>query len=221
VGIADRVPNDFVEELTRQHPDRFVPVGGLNPASLPDAVAVRAEVCRLAERGHAGVKLHPRVNGYHPLDPKCLAAFDAAAEIGLVVYFCTFCRQHDRSVPAIADVVDRIATGCRPGPVVLLHGGGTSMLDLFELVRMHRHLTLDLSFSLMRYRGSSLDDDMRFLCSELDQRLVVGSDFPEISPGEAFRRVDALVDGLAEGKRANILHRNLETLFAGWSGSRS
>ena len=96
--------------------------------------------------------------------------------------------------------------------------GGAHLLGMFEMVRMHEHLLLDLSFTLLRYAGSSLDLDIRFLCEALDQRLTVGSDFPEYTPADALARIVELSKGLALSKCENILFRNLEKLFQGWEG---
>ena len=81
---------------------------------------------------------------------------------------------------------------------------------------MHANLILDVSFTLMRYAGSSIDLDIRFLCETLDQRVTVGSDFPEYVPADARARIAALADGVASDKLQNILFRNLEALFRDW-----
>ncbi len=115
-------------------------------------------------------------------------------------------------------MVDAIATTCTETRIVLLHGGGAHLLGMFEMVRMHAHLLLDLSFTLLRYAGSSLDVDMRFLCNTLDQRLTVGSDFPEYTPSAALERIVELSNGLPLAKCENVLFRNLENLFHDWKG---
>jgi predicted TIM-barrel fold metal-dependent hydrolase len=128
----------------------------------------------------------------------------------------TFFRQRNRPTRHPADVIDLIAVACRNTNVVLLHGAGPHLLELFELVRMHAHLTADLSFTMLRYQGSSLDQDIQFLCSRLDQRVTVGSDFPEYTPTEALQRFRAMTQNLPEEKRENILWRNLDRLFSEW-----
>jgi hypothetical protein len=75
---------------------------------------------------------------------------------------------------------------------------------------MYSNVLLDLSFTLLRYAGSSLDDDVRFMCRNLDQRLCLGSDFPEYTPAEVLARFDELLPDLPAPKRDAILIRNLE-----------
>lgn len=218
VAIADHVDNEAVSQCTKRHPEQFVPIGSINPSKMPNSHRVAAAVAELARQGFAGLKLHPRLNHYDPLDPLSLAAIDAAGQHGMVLFLCTMFRQRGRPVVGTADIIDQIANRCSSTKIVLLHGGGPSMLDLFELVRMHEHLVLDLSFTLLRYAGSSLDLDLKFVCRELDQRLVVGSDFPEYTPRQAFDRMMELTADLSSEKRDNILWRNLTNLFAHWRG---
>ena len=218
VSIAGYQDNDVLERFARARPDLYVPIAGFDPSSIDDTSGVAAAIARLSERGFAGIKLHPRLNGYDPMDDRCLEAIQAAGQSGLVVFLDTLFRQQRISTRHPADVIDNIATSCPETRMVLLHGGGAHLLGMFEMVRMHDHLLLDLSFTLLRYAGSSLDLDIRFLCEALDQRLTVGSDFPEYTPAEALARMAELTEGLAPDKCENILFRNLESLFGSWAG---
>jgi len=218
VSIADYQDNETLARVARTHPKRFVPIAGLNPGSLQHLSEVESEVAKLASQGFPGIKLHPRLNSYDPLDERCLAAIHAAGRKGLVVFLDTLFRQKRVSTRHPADVVDNIATQCGETQILLLHGGGAHLLEMFEIVRLHSHLILDVSFTLLRYTGSSVDPDIRFLCERLDQRLTVGSDFPEYLPSEALKRITELTDGLAPQKKENIFFYNLENLFKNWQG---
>ena len=104
--------------------------------------------------------------------------------------------------------------------MVLLHGTGPTMMELYEIVRCYDHLLLDLSYTLMRYRGSSrLDADMHFLMKSTDQRVTVGSDFPEYTVQATVERIRELTAGIEAHRVNNITHGNLERLFASWSSS--
>jgi predicted TIM-barrel fold metal-dependent hydrolase len=212
VGLAGVVDNEYVLECARRADGRLVPVAGINPAApgSDGAEAVRAAV----RDGFAGIKLHPRLHGYDPLDGRCLDAIRAAAASGLVVFLDTLFRQPGVNTINAADAIDRIAAACGGARVVLLHGGGPALLALTEVVRAHRSLVLDLSFTILHYAGSSLDADIRWTMRRLDQRLVLGSDMPEYTPAEAFARARELAGDLADDQWANIAHGNLCRLFA-------
>ena len=210
VAIAGIADNRTTMDVASRYADRFIPVGSIDPANEVDPVT---GVERLAAAGFAGLKLHPRLHGYDPLDERCRAAIDAAGQSGLTVFLDTLFRQRTRSTAHPIDVVDELLVtnpGCR---FVLLHATGATALELFELGRMHGHALIDLSFTLMRYAGSSVDDDIGFLCEQLDQRVCIGSDFPEYTPIEALTRFERLTLGLHEDKRENVAWRNLNRWF--------
>jgi predicted TIM-barrel fold metal-dependent hydrolase len=213
VGLAGVVDNRYVLDCANASNGRLVPIAGVDPSRCSDVAAIAADVARAAGEGFAGIKLHPRLNGYDPAGAHCLAAVRAASEHRLTVFLDTLFRQKPHATGYAADVVDRIAHQCAGAPIVLLHGGGAALLDVSEIVRLHPALTLDLSFTLMRYAGSSLDADIRWVMGQLDQRVVIGSDMPEYTPAEAFERAERLADGLAPEKWANISFGNLDRLF--------
>lgn len=213
VAIADLAENSDVHKFWKAHPDRFVPVGSTNPGRARDEAGAAADVKSLAEQGFLGLKLHSRLNEYDPLDPRTIAAVRAAGECGMVVFLDTLFRQKKYPTAPAADIIDRIALACPDTRIILLHGGASEMLQVFEMVRMHNHLILDISFTLMRYAGSSLDQDMRFVCQNLDQRVTVGSDFPEYTQTQMIERFEMITDGLPADKIARIRSKNLEALF--------
>ena len=97
VSIADYVDNDVIIESARANPTRFVPIAGLNPHTLATTRRVEAVVKQIKAQGFAGIKLHPRLNGYDPMDAKMIAAVDAAGEQGLVVLLDTLFRRQGLS----------------------------------------------------------------------------------------------------------------------------
>jgi len=218
VSIADFVDNEVIIESARAHPDKFIPIAGLNPRSLATNRRVEAVVREIKKSGFAGIKLHPRLNGYDPLDDKCIAAVDAAGEHGLVVLLDTLFRRKGLATRHAPDVIDYIAAACPETKILLLHGTGTTMMELYEIVRCNDNLVLDLSFTMMRYRGSSrLDADMNFLFRTTDRLITIGSDFPEYSPVETLARYAELSNGVEDHRAENILYRNLERLFEGYA----
>lgn len=213
VTIADHGDNEATLAAARAHPDRFVPIAGINPRTLPTIRRVESVVAELAAQCFAGIKLHPRLNGYDPLDEKCIAVLDAAAEHKLVILLDTLFRRRGLATTNAADTIDYLANACPDTRMLLLNAAGPQMLELFEIVRANPNLMMDFSFSIMRYAGSRLDDDMRYLFQTCDQLATIGSDFPEYSPAMVLERFKDLSEGLGQLRIDNITHKNLERLF--------
>lgn len=214
VGLPGVVDNKYVLECAQASGGRLVPIAGVDPRQLTTGSQAAETARALAREGFRGIKLHPRLGGYDPLDPHVLDTIRAARDAGLVVFLDTLFRQHGRCTGSAADVIDRIATGCPDVTIVLLHGGGTELLDVAQLVRLHANLVLDLSYTLLAFAGSSIDLDLAWVLRHLDRRVVVGSDMPEYTPAEAFGRLEELTRDLPEAKRANIAYSHLAALFA-------
>jgi predicted TIM-barrel fold metal-dependent hydrolase len=220
VAIADYVDNEVVIESARRHPDRFIPIAGLNPRTLPTLRRIAARVEQIAKAGFAGIKLHPRLNNFDPLDPKCVAVFEAAADHGLVIFLDTLFRQRGLATKNAPDTIDFLVSACPDTKILLLHAAGPSMLELFEIVRANPNLMIDFSFTLMRYAGSRIDQDMQYFFKTTDQLATIGSDFPEYSPASMMERFASLTQGIEQHRIDNITHRNLERLFLDYtSGS--
>jgi predicted TIM-barrel fold metal-dependent hydrolase len=215
VAIAGVIDNQTVLDAARQHPEHFVPIGSINPVTAGSEREIAEAVTQLGTQGFAGLKLHPRLNGYDPLDAKVVWALRAAGDRGLVVFLDTLFRQPGRATPSAPDVIDALAVAAPHTNIVLLHGGGSQVLAVSEVVAAHANLVLDLSFTIHRFSGSSVDEDLRFLMRTFDRRMIVGSDFPEYEPLATRDRVLELSRGLDSGKPANVLVANLERLLTG------
>jgi mannonate dehydratase len=75
------VPNDYVLDLARRHPDLFVPVVSVHPYR-PDAVA---ELERCAAAGARFVKWLPNAQGIDPMDPRLDPFYARMRELGMVL----------------------------------------------------------------------------------------------------------------------------------------
>jgi predicted TIM-barrel fold metal-dependent hydrolase len=209
-GIAG-YSHELFMRACRSYP-ALVPVAGLDPTG-PEPLA--AEIDRIADLGYRAVKLHPRLSRFDPTAEALGAIFRAASARGLVVFYCTYLHTSVDRYPE-ADPFYTLVGGlkCSPGArVVLMHGGDVQALRYAELVRFNPDLLLDLSFTVLKYRGSSLDADMSFLFREFDRRICIGVDHPELTHRALRARFDELAAGLAQDKAHNIAHRNLETFL--------
>ena len=214
VGIAGYTDNASILAATQAHPGRFVPIAGLDPSQLATSRRVEAVLKSLKAQGFVGIKLHPRLNGYDPLSERCQAAIDVAGDLGLTVLLDTLFRRRGLATRHAPDVIDQLAASFPHTRMLLLHGTGPSMMELYEIVRAYDQLRLDLSFTLMRYRGNErLDADMHFLFKSTDLLVTIGSDWPEYSPAATLKRFAELTVGIESERLENILWGNLNRWF--------
>jgi predicted TIM-barrel fold metal-dependent hydrolase len=188
-----------------------VPIAGLDPS----AAQLERELARIAALGFRGVKVHPRLARWTPTADGLGSLFRAAAANGLPVLYCTYRHAPIASYPGEDPFYVLVrALQCAPGArVILMHGGDVELLRYAELVRFNENLLLDLSFTMLKYRGSSLDADLAFLLSRFDRRICVGTDHPELGHEELRERFDELTAGLEREKVENAAFRNIQAFL--------
>lgn len=217
VALAGYVDNDFVAQVCARHPDQLIPGASINPVaySTPKQAAIETRAL-LSDGRFAVLKLHPRLNRYDPLDSRCLATLEeiAAGDASLPIWLDTYLRYcggllKKPPVDTVHELVGRFPSL----DFVLLHSGGADTLRLAEAIRDCPNAFLDVSYTMHRYRGGSVEMDLKYLLRVFDQRMVFGSDFPEISISEAIADFDSLSSNLGAEIRACVMGDNLRRIL--------
>ncbi len=213
VGIWDT--EDYAHmafmEGCRRHPE-LVPIAGYFPSG---GFGISRDLSEIKKMGFKGIKLHPRNPLIRLNDTRLVKTFQAAAKLDLPVFLCTYFWAAAKNHPATDPLLD-IAALLRSAPgakAVLVHGGGVELMRYAELARFNPQVLLDLSMTFMKYRGSSLDLDIRFLFEHFDRRICVGTDFPEYTHGEVRERFAEVSRGIPAEKLENIAFRNIEVFL--------
>jgi predicted TIM-barrel fold metal-dependent hydrolase len=202
---------DYIRTSSR----KIFPVAYFDFESTDTAARIRKKLDAIARHGYVGIKLHPRISRIDLGNSKLPVVFAEAGERRLVVLLCTYlygtsCGARPGSYWDIARLLERVPPACK---VVLVHGGDVHLLAMREITRGRPNVLLDLSFTLCRYEGSSVDLDIRHLFRSYDRRICVGSDSPQFSLRDLRRRFDELSTGIAREKLLNIGHKNLLTFL--------
>jgi predicted TIM-barrel fold metal-dependent hydrolase len=193
--------------------DRLWPVAAWNGS---DEESTPSHLAALKAMGFVGVHTHPRATGVGPDRGVFHALLRSAGAVGLPVFYCAYqFAEVEAGLPV--DPLADLAAALRQAPdarMVLLHGGTVELLRYAEFTRANPRVLLDLSFTLVRYAGTSLDADLGYVFRTLDRRVCIGTDAPEYSPSDVRARFEFLTAGLPLNKRLNIAGRNL-TRFVG------
>lgn len=210
-----RETNDWIANFTREHRERLVAVGSVNPLHEPDS---RAEIHRILDLGIGMVKIHPphqlfTANAYRSNLPQLAEVYGACEERGVPVMIHTGTSIFPRARNVYADPMpaDDVAIDFPKLTIILAHAGRplygeTAMF----LARRHRNVYLDLSGippkALLRYVPKLPD---------LADRALWGTDWPSpgvASPKKNVEQFRAL--GLGESAERAILWENASRIFA-------
>jgi predicted TIM-barrel fold metal-dependent hydrolase len=193
---------------------RLVPVAAINSR---DECEIENEIDLIHGIGFRAIKVHPRLSGLSLKadDPLLNKIFSSCSQRGLVVFLCTYISAPLNNMPE-CDPLWTVVTLLKRHyglKCVLLHGGVSRLLQYADIVRFNPNVLLDLSFTIVKFAGSSLEMDMKYLLENLDRRICVGSDHPEISIEQLESRLELLTDNLSNEKRENIYKNNIMRLL--------
>ncbi|HUP47798.1 MAG TPA: amidohydrolase family protein [Thermoanaerobaculia bacterium] len=209
-----RETNDWIAAFTREHRDRLVATGSVNPLHERD---VRSEINRVLDLGIGLIKIHPphqlfSANAYRFDLPQLAEVYRACEERRIPVMFHTGTSVFPRARNIYADPmpVDDVALDFPHLTIILAHAGRplygeTAMF----LARRHAHVHFDLSGippnALLRYVPR---------LAALAGKALWGTDWPSpgvVSPRRNVEQFRAL--GLGEEVERAVLWENAERIF--------
>lgn len=190
---------------------------GLQPKNIHLVNALNKE--DLEHTAYNILKFHPRYLGIGPesFPPMLRQMFNLCIESKSVLYVCTYRYSAENTLnqALMERELHRVAQLDRSVPIVLIHGFTTGLLQASEFVRANENVFLDLSWTLQKYANSSLRDDLRWLMKNLDQKILVGTDWPENSFIDSVSIFsDILTEARLEPEKVdNIVRQNAERVF--------
>jgi predicted TIM-barrel fold metal-dependent hydrolase len=170
---------------------QLVPVAGVVPKFAPE---IDQELDAVSDLGFCGIKLHPRLSQFGYDDARLVDTFRAANRRRLAVFLCTYFHAEIKSFPD-SDPLYAVARTLKSAPdtrLVLLHGGTVELMRWMQFARHTPSILFDISFTLMRYRGSSIDADLAWIFDGFHDRTCIGTDHPEYGHAEVSLRFQQL-----------------------------
>ncbi|HET9410572.1 MAG TPA: amidohydrolase family protein [Candidatus Dormibacteraeota bacterium] len=180
-----RVPNELVANACREHPERFVGFGSVDPRKGERAVA---ELDQIAELGLKGVKLHPSLQAFAPDDEQYWPLFERCEELELAVLFHTGTSGIGAGQPGGQGIrldyarpirLDAVAAAFPNLNVIAAHFGYPWHLELLAMALHKTNVYIDISGWSPRYIPAEV---MRDLKGRLQNQFLFGSDYPFIQP---------------------------------------
>jgi uncharacterized protein len=212
--LAGSAGNDFVHAQCARSAGRLV--GLYNPDFTRPAETVGLMRSFFDVHAPKGLKIHPRLQGVTADDPIVRDVLCWASERGVTVLFDVF--PHGRSLDdeRLGPLAyHRLAQDMPRLKIVLGHAGGYRLHEAFMVAKSNPNIFLDLSFTPVYFKNSSLASDCGFVCRRLPPgRVVYGSDFPHVPFGESLATAESWLDGIDTAARDQIMGAAACRLYA-------
>jgi uncharacterized protein len=211
-----REVNDWIAAFTREHRDRLIPVGSVNPLH---EMNVRDEIRRVLDLGIGMIKIHPphqlfTPNAYRGELWQLAEIYRECEERGVPVMVHTGTSVFPRARNVFADPmpVDDVAIDFPRLKIILAHAGRPLYGETaFFLLRRHPNVYADISGipprSLLRFFPRLRD---------VADKVLWGTDWPSpgvVSPKRNVEEFRAL--GLGEDVETKVLRENAGRVFGG------
>ena len=205
--LGRRIPNEIVKVDDRIV--RFVSVDPVKPTAVDDLKRLIKEI------EPVGVKLHPQLQGFHPLDERAMRLYDIIDNHGLVVVFHTGTSGIGAGVKSNIRLdygrpiyFDEIAVRYKNMRIVLAHFGWPWTEEAIAISLHKPNVYLDLSGWAPRY----IPNEIWNYAKRLDEKLLFGSDFPLISPERWIKEFTNV--NISQDIKDKILKHNAEKLIS-------
>ncbi|OGJ87090.1 MAG: hypothetical protein A2268_15390 [Candidatus Raymondbacteria bacterium RifOxyA12_full_50_37] len=214
ISMPGATTNAFIASLVEKYPGRFKGLGHIDFSK-----DIRKEINEIAAMGLSGVKIHPRLQGVNVCEAKFSLLWEELNARNMPVLvdgFYTVSNPNLRIGDLLPLAYEPMVKKYPDLTVVLAHAGAHRVMDTFFMCRSNPGFYTDISYSPSFFKGSSVYNDLRFLAEKTGNKVLFGSDFPEVSIEEAKKEFFELSGTLDVGIRERIAHGNAHDLF--WKG---
>lgn len=162
-----------------------------------------------------GIKIHPRFSNVELSNHKLFNdLFSFAQENKIFIFICTYYHSNNK-YPIIDPLfsISKIKNSFPDLKLVLLHGGDVRLVEFAQFARHFDDVYIDLSYTLTKYNSDYIDSQILFCFNELDEKCLIGSDFPYLGLDVFRKRSDYLTSKISVKKKKNIFYKNAEQIF--------
>ena len=206
--------NDWVADVCRRYPDRFIPFASVDPWKGEAIVEARRAV---RELGMRGFKFQQAAMAFRPSDERFFPLWEEIQSLGVPAIFHVGTTGLGAGTPGGAGMqldyvrpihLDTVAANFPGLSIVCAHPAFPWQLEMNAIALHKANIHIDLSGWAPKYFEEAL---LRELRGRLQDKALFGTDYPFISPQRWLREFEQL--GLESDVMEKVLYRNAERLL--------
>ena len=212
--IYPMVTNAFIAEACQKYPDKLIGFASVDPSGGMESIEQLEQ--DVFQYNLKGLKLHPRLQNFSLSDSGIIPLLQKAADLDLPTVIDVFPNGIglEKSFPLL---IDRVATDVPRAKIIMAHFGGYKLWDALFVAKAHSNIFVDFSYTLLYFRGSSLEKDLGFAIKKLgSNRCIYGSDHPEMEINKTFESSLEILNQyqLSSQDMENILGETISSLIS-------
>ncbi len=206
--------NEFVAELCKKHPDRFIGYASVN---VKEKDAAKTLEDAITKQDLKGLKLHPPLQSFYPNDPMVWPVYKKADELGIPVVFHVGTTPFGNMVKlkqADPLLIDDVANDFPNLKIILTHLGTLWHNESFMVTEKHPNVYIDTAAYPYEIEEILNEKVIRRVGAN---KFIFGTDFPMPYEGKMHRLKDFvdIIDKLhiSPELREMIFYKNIEHIL--------
>ena len=209
------VTNDWVSDVCKQYPDRFIPFASVDPHKGEAAIAEARRAVK--ELGMRGFKFQQAAMAFTPSDRTFFPLWEEISNLGVPALFHVGTTGLGAGTPGGHHIeldyvrpihLDTVAANFPNLTIICAHPAFPWQLEMNAIALHKANVHIDLSGWAPKYFPPEL---VREIGGRLQDKTLFGTDYPFISPDRWLQEFDAM--DLKDEVREKILFRNAERIL--------
>jgi len=168
--------------------------------------------------GFIGLKLHPKLQEFEIDSPQAVNLVRIAGDMGIPVLVDAF-PDGTHLMQGFSPIrYATLAQKCPQTKIIWAHMGGHHVIDFMMLAKRLPNVYMDMSYSLLYYRGSSVPMNMVYAMRSMRfERVFYGSDYPDRPLAQSLKSSLEVLRkyGVADAELQMLMYSNVANCF-GW-----
>ena len=203
----------FENRVVLKHAKAYSGFFFIFPSMNPAGKMTSNHIEKLKALGASGLKLHPRLHNYRVDSQECVRLVRWACELDLPIMVDGFPDGRNLSLDNTPAAFARLAKEVPDARIAIGHAGGHRILDALMVAKFYKNIYLDLSYTLLYYRNSTVTKDIAYAINSIrSERVFWGSDYRDRSYRETLDLSQKEFDRmhLSDSYRKSILEVNVQ-----------
>jgi uncharacterized protein len=170
--------NEYIASLCNKYPNELIGFGTISQSEYKE------EIEFIISNNLVGCKFHPRFQNEDIWGLHKKGVLRELENNNIPISICCWPQVNNSNIH-IEDIspliIDKLAKAYPKLLIIIMHMGGHNLWDAVFVARSNENVYLECSYFLNFFKNTSLENDFWSIVNKIDEKVIYGSDFPEIN----------------------------------------